>query len=657
MIKKTLSLTLGMVLALVLAMSFVSAVQSFSVSQTSFSQTAIIGSTGTGSFSVTNTGNESITINLNDTDLSLGSNTMTLSLSSTSVTLATNGASSTITFSYDTTGESPGTYTGSIGVFNSANTNDLTTVSLSTVVSSASGALIELANNDDGVIEMAGDIDERNVDERVRFRNEGNISLTGVTISISDLEGDSSGDDIDRDEVDFDENNFDLDEGDSQRVEIEIDIPDDIEEDLYVGTITVDTDQGESFTFTLELTVSADDLDVEISRNGENVRSGVLEVFGEAGELVDDFNFIVINDGNVDLQNLEFELDGDLEEEFSSASIDESAVTFNPTQLDLDGDDQEDVEIKIQIPEGQASGTYFADLKVFTSSGNELDEITLQLEVVGEIFISGISFNEDVEPGDILNVEVKVRNQESKVQRNVKVTGTIFDIDTANSDVTETSSTFILNAKEEKTETLRFRVPEDASDGSHTMEVRVTFGSEEIVKVEEVNVKRPSAKMGVESFVINPATAICDDQVLTFTKIKNLGRFEEDVKITAEIVGTSVKAQTSTFEVEVDEIVQRNLALDISNLDPGTYTVREKIAYASQFEEVTSTLRVEVCRDNIGVDVKPIDPTDNGENSNSNSTSADKVNLFGQELEKSTVYLGSGIGAVVILIVIALFLI
>lgn len=654
---------LGLVIGFLVAITMVSAAQSFSVSPTSFSESKTAGASGSGTITINNTGSESINLSLTKTNLASGSNSITLSISSSSVTNLASSSTSTVTYSYSTTSsQSAGTYAASIVVQNAQNSSQTSTIPITVVLSAnsssstsnnVSGASIVIVNHDDDdTLELSGEVDE-NIDKSFRFKNIGNTSLNVNSISFTNLEGDD--DDIDSDEIDIDDDSFDLDIGDTQKVVIEIDIPDDVAPDTYEGTMRVSTTQGYIFNYTISLEVTADDLDVFFVDNGADARSRVLEMIGEAGETVDNYEVLIENDGNIDLQDMYLEVEDALEEEFTSNTIPVSAISFNPSTIDIDGGDDDTVEVKVSIPETQSSGTYYGDLRVKTSDGEELDKMTLKVKVIGDIYIKSIELDNEVTPGDVLEVIVEVANQASKVQQNVKVSGRLEDIDSINSDITDTTSTFLIDSKESREQRLRFKIPDDATDGSHTLEITVTFDDDELVEVEEVIVNRPTYKISVDSFTITPAIAKCDVDLYTFTKVKNLGKYEDDVKITAEIKDTGIKAESSLFELEVDEQIQRNLRLDISSLEPGVYTVTEKISYGSStFEKKETQFRVVECSDTVGIDVKPIEPINE---TNTTTPVSSKVTILGNEMEKTTAILAGTTVAVFGFIVLALFFI
>lgn len=654
--KKTqISMIFGLILAFIMAISVASATQSFSVNPTSFSQTANVGSTGSGNITIINTGNQSIDYSLTKSNLVSGSKSITLTINTTSISGVAAGNSVLASFSYtSSSSDTTGTYRGNVTISNTADSSQKTVVPITVALQSSTGGEITFVNDDDGdnTFEMEGDVDEK-IDEDIRLKNTGSIDLSNVRIKFEDLDGEEYGDQIDNKEIDVNDDSFDLDKGDSKTIEIEVDIPNDVRADVYTGKIFITTSQGYAVNYTLQVNVTAGDLDVEILSDGEDVRGEVLFIQGEAGELVDDFKFLIKNNGNIDVEKLKFDIEEDLQEEFTSNDIPTSAILFNPTSEDLKVRDDKDIEVKIQIPDDQATGTYFGDLRLLSSTGEELDKITIKVKVVGDIFIDKIEMNSDVTPGENLDVKVTVKNSASKLQRNVKVSGTLSNIDIANSDLTDTSSSFILDVKEEKTQLLRFKVPEDATDGSHTLELKVTFDDHELVEVEEIIVKRPSVNVQVESFAVNPSIIRCETTLYSFMKLKNLGKFDEDVVISAEVEGTDVKAKTNSFELNVDEVVQRNLAINIASLEKGIYTLKQRATYSGQYKESQTQFRIDGCNDELGVDVKPIDVDDNETQVGGNPGSG--LNLFGQEVSKITAILGGGVIGVGALIVVLLF--
>lgn len=646
--KQTISTIFGVAFALFLSILFANAAQNFAVSPTSLSDTTILTQADSSTFTITNSGNVSINLTISKVNLVRGSETVTLVLNTTSITNLAVSGTQTVKVSYTPNGVSKGTYVGSVTVVNAQNSSQTITIPVTLNVI-GNGEALELVSFANDKILMSGELDDTDT-KTIKFRNSGNVTLTNIQFTVTDLEGDSSSDQIDKEDIDLNDDGFTLLKGESDRIEIRADIPRNIEIDTYVGTLTARSSEGYEFKYELEVTVTGGDLSVVIN-DRYNVANGVMKVIAKAGEVVNNYEFEIENDGNINVNNINFELDGDLVEEFTSNTIAKSEVTFSPSLVDLQENDNEIVELSFYLPEGTSSGTYSAEVRAVSQSGKIYDSFRLELKIVGDIYIKTIEMDNEVTPGDNLDVQITVRNQGSKVERNLKITGTLFDIDYGNSDIIEATSSFLLDVGAEKTETLRFKIPQEASDGSHTLELRLSYGSETLVEVEEVIVTRPTHKITFESIGINPGVAKCDDSLYTFVKVKNLGKFDEDVKFTTEIIGTGIKEESSMFTLDVDEAYQNNQILNIKGLEAGTYTVSHKVNYNTNlFVKEESELRVSACGTGTigGIDVKPIVDV-------INQTNTTKISLFGTEMEKGTVYLGGGIAGVFVLILISLF--
>lgn len=648
---------LGIAIALFYVMFFANAVQTFSVSPTTFTQNVNVSTSGSGSFVITNTGDENINLTITKVNLANGSNNINLNVNTTTIVDLVNGSSNTIGFSY-VSGTAVGNYVGSITVTNTNNGSITTSIPVNVAVTSTApvGSNLNLVDISSTIV-MSADIDERET-KTVRLENDGTVAFTNVRFSITDLEGQDSNDQIDASDVDFDPDGFNLAAGSARNIEIEVDMPRNIEVDTYEGTLTIMTNEGYTKSYSFEVVAGGEDVDVIVEDNSADVRSALLTMIGEEGDTLRNYEFSVSNEGDIDVNGLRFELDGALKEEFSSNTIPTSAVTFFPSSIDLDSSDEDVVEVRIAIPEGQVSGNYFANIRVESSSGELYDDLRLKVKVIGDVYIKAITFDEKIDQGDDLDVNVVVKNQGSQLYRNVKISATLFDADTGNTDIHESSSTFLLDVGQEKNESLRFQLPEDASDGSHTLEIRVDFGDEQIVEVEDVIISRPLHNIIVDSFAINPGSAKCSDDVYTYIKVKNLGKYDEDIKVTSQIEGTNQIKTTSSFELGVDEVTQKNLVLNVEGLAPGEYKVVQRVTYSSNlFIKKESTLRVNPCDEVPGVIVKPInDSMTNQTDSNSDNADDGVVKLFGKEIEKTTAYLGAGVGIVFILIIFALFL-
>jgi hypothetical protein len=253
------------------------------------------------------------------------------------------------------------------------------------------------------------------------------------------------------------------------------------------------------------------------------------------------------------------------------------------------------------------------------------------------------------------------------------VSGTLFDIDTANSNDYETSSTFLLNPGEERKEVLRFNIPDDAKDGSKVLEIRVQTPEGEIVKVKSLEIKRPTHRIKILNYNINPVVAKCDKELYSYVKFQNLGKYDEDVKVETSIYKiinnengagfslsqTNVVETTNTLSLGVDETFQKSLILDISNLESGNYKVITKIFYNNGlYLKEEKNLNILPCTDNVGIELKPItNEINNSLNQSINGTDGGlNGDLGGVQFDNTTKYLLIGLGIVIVLIIISIFM-
>jgi len=676
--KKTISILFSLVLAIVFSTIIVNSTQNFNINQTSFNQEVQVNTNNEGIFSIENTGNETLNLTIEKNDLTNNSNTIILNLNQTSIINFNNNTNKNIKFTYSS-GTTPGIYTGSITVINNNNNNQNTTINVQVEVKATpiSEASVEFENFN-SILTMTLNVDDSSEKKTFHLKNNGNLELKDIEIKLDDL--DSSDDRINNDDIelngeagddtlklnDEESNDFSLLPNETYNLKIDIDIPSNLDVDDYKGDLEVSylpkgASSRERKTFTLKVITESDDDDTYIDHSSLYVKNGILTMFVEPGENTDDYEFTVINDASYDVNDITFELDSILYEEDSSNTMSTSILTFDPTSVDIDDRDDEDITLDITIPDNQPTGKYTTDINLISSTGKELDSIKLEIEVIGDVYVKSINYDDSLKPGDNLDVEVVVRNKGSNVQRNVKITGSLFDVDYGNSDIHESSSNFLLESDSERKEILRFKIPEDASDGAHTLEIKVNYDDNEIFKIENVDVNRAIHNIKIDSYGVNPTYVKCENQIYTFMKVQNLGKYDEDIKLITEIVGTDIKTESSTTDLGVDEIIQKSSMLDISSLSNGTYKIIQKMTYSGGlFKKEETTLKINTCNNGAsGISIYKLNDsinvtgnyTQNSSNNNNNT-----MEIFGQNIEKTTVYLSVGVFVVFALIIFTLFL-
>lgn len=658
---------IGLLIGVLISLTLVNADGDFDISPDFYDISKDVNVNHTFPITINNTGNESLNFTISKIDLVNGSDVIELNLSNTTIVNLTQGNVTQINVSYNS-GSVEGVFNGQVnidGVVKEMNISIQLTVVDSGDNNGTNDDEPSLSFEDEGsTLEINAELGE---EEREYFTiiNDGDEILEDITIDIDDLEGRDdeirvNDIEIDRDDVDEFEISR-LNPEDTQQIRILVDVDDDIDVDYYSGDLTISAQRpnGDTYerTFTLRVVTESDEGDVYIEPYSGDVRDSELILFGEQDEIIDNYEIVIRNDGKGRVNDLRLQLDDDLEAINSGNTISKSDVHFFPNSVDIDDRDIEEIEVEVDIPDNQATGEYLADVELISSSGKKLDTILLRVKVVGDIYISEIISDDSVTVGNTHEVKVKVKNQGNKIYRNIKVTGTLFSVDFGNSDIVESSSSFILDSGSERDVNLRFSIPKDAQDKNAVLEIKVNYDGEEFYELEDVNIERPINNVVIDSFTVNPRVAKCDDNIYTYIKFRNLGKYDRNVQVAAEIVDTNIKKTSSNYNLRVDEIKQENMNLDISNLEAGDYTLVQRVTYNGLLIQESTDITILECNEgSTDIDFEPINDTQTNETID-DKIDDDKILLFGNPVDKIKVYLGSGIVFVTALIVIGLFLI
>lgn len=643
-----------LLVAVLLSLTFVSAAASFTLTPTTVEDTLETGDTKSVEYTITNTGNQVLNLTISKTNPTLNSDSVATTLSTTSIVELGTTNSTTFTVDYKPLSIDFGVYEGLIKV---SNTQDDTLYIESTTslnVTPVTGALlkISLENN---LVSMDGEIN-RDESKSFKIENIGTIDLNNLDFKFHDLEGQDYGDEIEDNDIDLEnDKKFDLNVGKSKRVEIEIDVPKGIEVDLYQGYVTVTTEEGYEFEFDLEIEIDGGDVEVEFA-NDLYTKNGIIKLVGEPGDSLDDYEIRIENTGDVNVKDLRIELKGDLEEIYSDYSLDSSVVDFSITNgLDIDESDYEDIDIMIDLPNNARTGVYSGEIRLLSSSGQVYDKLRLEVKVIGDVYIEKFEFDESVNQDENFDLKVTITNQGSKTEKNVKITGTIIGVDLGNTDIIESTNTFLLTSGQTRTDTLRFDIPESARDGTHILELTLTYADGSITELLEIDVVRPDNKIIMVSSGIGQNVIKCDESLYVFSKAKNTGKYDQRATFTAEVLGTGIKNEIKGINIDVDETFQQNFNLNLNDLESGTYEVVTKVSYNGFFVKNTNTVVVKDCSGfSTGLNVKTIE--DDKVEDNTDNT-ADTTELFGYELEQTQIYLIVGISLIMVLIIISLFFI
>ena len=638
------------ILSLLLALSASYAANNFTVNTSSLSDRLDIGESESSSIEIENTASSQLNLTLStssDNEIS------SFSVNNSDITLST-GETKSIGVDY-TAGNTRGNYLGEISI-QDENSNDEETINLSLQILGPELTFFEDDGDelDDNTLEFNGETDDT-ISETFILRNTGDFDIENIEFNF-DVDSELNEDDIlvNGDEWDGEFEITSLNTGDEEEVEIEFDLDNTEAEDYDNENLEIDynyensngNSQAKTDSFDLEVDVTSDEEDVFID-NSEPIR-----IFGEAGENLDDIEIDIENDGNNDVDDLELAVDEDFEERNSANTFDQDNFDL-PSSIDVRDDDTETVDIEIDIPDDQPQGVYVGELKLLNSQGDELDAIRTEVRVIGDIYIQNIDYPDEVNPGQRIDVEVTLRNQGSKTYRNVKLDGFLYNTNRDGEDLDDSTSTFLMSAGDEVTKTLRFRIPEDATDGAKTLETTLSYDQSSISEVDSIEVLRPLYNLNIVSHNINPRVVTCQDSIYTYLDVENLGRVDENIRISSSIEGTDIQTQSNLLDLDVDERTEQTLNLFVSDLEPGTYNVELK---ASGSRSVSETMQLQVNQCNGGgIDVNASQPPTNTTGNQTQENGENTVPFFGQEIDRTTAILGTTLAGIVLLIIVSLF--
>ncbi|RLE38800.1 hypothetical protein DRJ17_02935 [Candidatus Woesearchaeota archaeon] len=291
-------------------------------------------------------------------------------------------------------------------------------------------------------------------------------------------------------------------------------------------------------------------------------------------------------------------------------------------------------------------GVYSGLVNISNEDTLESINVTVILDsilVIKKIKVTSEGRDNEVIPGEEINVEVTVENKYDEDADNdleldlddVEITVTIMDgnsplEDDDDDELEDTSSTFSLRAGKDTTRTLTFQMPWSklSDDDKYTIKVEVEGdnnddSTQEFYDKDEseyITVDLPAHALHVEGGgKLFPTVVSCDRQTTLTFEIQNVGRNEEDVRVTAWSPELGLNFVDS-FELDNDLTSRRSrktvsIPIDASNVALGDYQINSKIRYDNNKKVISNAfkLTVEECK----TDKKDSDSdtdTENGDN-------------------------------------------
>ena len=641
-------------------------VQDFSVSKNSLTFQTQHSQGGSDTFTITNTGNESINLTLTPPNLQGGSFTLSSNLNSTNIQNLENGSSSQITFSYNAP-TNVAHYTGTILISNTNNPTQDKSISVSIDVNSqeynSQLILVDSFNTNTVLSNLSFLIEDKGDTERIDFKikNVGSSNYSNVKARVVVVDDDEFEDD----DFEIEDNRYsslNIDDLNintlSKDLEFEYNSQSDIKAGNYQARLELYSNSQSStilLSIPIYVSVTARSEDTEISRTGEDVVAGVLTYTLDPGQ-AETLDLEIKNLGVDDVRGFSLEVKEDLKEESSTKIFLKSNIEFSSSSsLDVNGEDDRRIRVKVSVPDEQEIGSYFGEIRLLDQEGDEISSIELKIRVIDDIYIDKILLNEklsgniEVKPGTELKVEIEIENDGATRIEDVQVFGEINNI-AGTSDLKENTNSFVLSGNKNVKQTLYFEIPKNAKDNLYEVEIRLEYDSNILVERKNFRVVRDEHKVIFNSFGLSSRLAQCRDTIDSFITIENIGKRDEDIIYTANIKNTSI-SDSVTFLLEESEERSRAIKLDISNLKQGDYTVEQKIVYGTLTKKEDISLKVLNCssQDKTGVEIRKIGGNTTG-NRTENQSSLEKLGA-----NSTTFALGIGLVFLIFLLIIGTF--
>ena len=582
--------------------------QTFRISKTTLDLEVIEEEKGSGVFSITNTGQVELNLTLTSQPfVSAARDTIQTSLSTSNLVLGVDETKQ-VHINY-TAGDKRGSFVSSIAVVNPKTSSVQTIYLYLNVVSRGKRlTLVPSPTNDTEISTINFIIDEKGDSERSYFyiKNIGGTDLENLNVRVEIHERD----DFDEDDFEIDDervSRFDLEDLDidavSSQIELEYISQDDIKAGEYRGSFEVYSSSKTYLSVPIYVTINPDEQDARINDDAEDVEDGVLKFRVEPGDS-QRLSLEIENLGIDRLTDLSIRLDDDLEEENTIANLSINSIAFSPSSSISVSDDggSREVKVRVNVPDNQQAGVYHGRIELLDSEGDRLDEIEIEVKVIGDVYIDSITLNGetssiDIKPGDTIDVEVVVVNEGSRRIDDVQLEAQIRNIDDRSA-LREEEENLIISGQDTLIREFSFEIPSGARDAAYEVEVTLRYDGNTITERQAFNVERDEHNVIINTFGVDPRISRCRTSVSTFFSIENIGKRDEEVELKATI-RTGDTTLSNSIQVDIDKFGERfrSVDLDISDLQAGTYTVEQSIKYSGITKTEESILSVLECEE------------------------------------------------------------
>ena len=389
-------------------------------------------------------------------------------------------------------GQTPGLYQGTLTA-QDFTTNYSGTIDFSFAVNQLIQYSVSGLDSDDELIYSLPEDDTQ--EETIRLTNTGNVDLTNMRIT---LNGDFT--DSDDNEASFRINNNavtlgtpysvgTITIGSSTELDIEVSTDNGIRLETYTGTATIESTTYPGITFTFPVNVR---VEPELCKDGRvsdgdpvgGPNSGNIRIDIQEPDDGDDFKIGEEMDIEVNIDNTDDnDMDIALEAILYNIDEDEEVENIEVEEEEVEEGKDEDFKFELTIPFDEdldTDDTFILYIKAFEDGDEDencnYDSIEIEIEREShEVVITDFQINPSVVScGDTVSFTTDVLNVGEKDEDDVKVSiiqntlginlfSEIFDLEKHSDKDNDAVKTF------------SYKIPEDASEGSHLIQAKVTF--------------------------------------------------------------------------------------------------------------------------------------------------------------------------------------
>ncbi|UCD04361.1 MAG: putative S-layer protein [Candidatus Woesearchaeota archaeon] len=193
--------------------------------------------------------------------------------------------------------------------------------------------------------------------------------------------------------------------------------------------------------------------------------------------------------------------------------------------------------------------------------------------------LDDVDFEDEVAPEDVLEIEIKLDNQEGMKFYDVELKVWIEDEDGDRLGDREETDEFDLSDDEEEEKILKLNIPDDAEEGDYTLFVRAEADEGCLFEEEyDLEVIRDEDNLKIDKVGFDSEVEAGEDFNIAVTILNNGQNDQEDVRVMVELVELDLSQKSQYFDVEEDEKITQYFTLSIpSNADEGEYTLTVEV--------------------------------------------------------------------------------